>query len=84
MYSTPKNEKQILPKGKLLYKGDWMVVAIFGFTVESLEFKVARFSWYSWVALTHEFTSSTKTNYKRFSFPTKLKTDPSMKLHPLE
>lgn len=30
----------------------------------------AQFSWYSWVALSHEFTSSTKTNYKNFSFPT--------------
>lgn len=37
-------------------------------TVKSLEFKVVQFLWYMWVALIHEFTPSTKTNYKRFSF----------------
>lgn len=31
-------------------------------TVKSLEFAVAQLSWYSWVALAHEFTFSTKTN----------------------
>lgn len=37
--------------------------------MKSLEFVLARFPWYSLVALTHKFTSSTNTNYTRFSFP---------------
>lgn len=40
------------------------------YTVESLEFAVAEFSRYSWVAIALEFTSSTKTNYKRFCLST--------------
>ena len=39
-------------------------------TVESLEFVVAQFSWYSWEAPPHEFTSSTKTNLERVIFVT--------------
>lgn len=39
-------------------------------TEESLEFVVAQFSWYSWVALSHEFTTSTKTNLERAIFIT--------------
>lgn len=35
-------------------------------TGESSEFVVVQFSWYLWVALTHEFAYSTKANYKRF------------------
>lgn len=39
-------------------------------TVESLELVVDQFSWYSLVALPHEFTSSRKTNLERNIFPT--------------
>lgn len=42
-------------------------------TVESLEFVVAQFSWYSWVALKHKFTASMKTYCKIYSFPTEFK-----------
>lgn len=41
---------------------------IFNETVESFEFVVAQFSWYSLFALPHIFTSSTKTNFQRVSF----------------
>lgn len=37
---------------------------------EIIRNRVAQFSWYSWIALAHEFTSSTKTNYTRNNFPT--------------
>lgn len=47
--------------------------------MESLEFMVSQFLWYSWVALPNEFTSLTKTNQKELL---KLKTDASAKLHP--
>lgn len=42
-------------------------------TVQSLEFQVAKFSWYLWVALSCKFTSSTKTNLRRFGLPTETK-----------
>lgn len=48
-------------------------------TTESIKFVVAQFLWYSWVPLTHEFTSLTKNNYKRFSYPTEIETNASMK-----
>lgn len=35
--------------------------------MESLEFGVVQFSWYSWVAL-HQFTSSTKSKFERVSY----------------
>lgn len=38
--------------------------------MESLEFVVAQISWYLWVVLPHEFTSSKKTNLKRVIFAT--------------
>lgn len=38
------------------------------FTVESLYFVMAQFSWYSWVAFPHEFTFSTKRNFERGFF----------------
>lgn len=44
----------------------------------------AQFSQYSWVALTHEFTPSTKTNDKRFSFLTATYNRRPTKLHPHE
>lgn len=53
-------------------------------TVKSLEFAVAQFSWYSWVALPNEFTFSTKTNLEELSFLLKLKTGASTKQHPQE
>lgn len=40
------------------------------YTVESLKFVMALFSWYSWVVLTYEFASSTKIIFNRFIFPT--------------
>lgn len=40
------------------------------YTVKSLEFLVVQFSWYSWVPLPHEFTSSRKTNLERVNFLT--------------
>lgn len=49
--------------------------------MESLEFGVAQFSWYSFVALVHEFTSSTKFNDKRIYLPSETKTDAFTKLH---
>lgn len=40
-------------------------------TVESLEFIVVQFSWYSWVAFSHEFTYSlTEKNSERVIFLT--------------
>lgn len=48
-------------------------------TTESIKFVMAQCSWYSWVPLTHEFTSSTKNNYKRFSYPTEIETNASTK-----
>lgn len=65
-------------------------------TVESLEFEVAQFSWYSRVALSNEFKSLTKINYWKslFSYwnekpthprnyiPMKQKTDNPRKLAP--
>lgn len=47
-------------------------IRIYMYNVESLEFVMTQFSWYSWEALSHKFTSSTKTIYKIFRFPTKL------------
>lgn len=45
-------------------------------TVESLEFIMAQYLWYSWVVHRQELTSSTKTICKRVgSFLLKLKTD---------
>lgn len=38
--------------------------------MESLEFMVAQFLWYLWVALPHQFTSLTKTNLERVIFLT--------------
>lgn len=37
-------------------------------TVESLEFVVAQFSWYSWISISHEFKSSTKTYFEKSYF----------------
>lgn len=53
------------------------------YTVESLEF-VAQFLWCSWVALPHEFKSSTKTILERVIFGAETVTDASTKLHPHE
>lgn len=54
-------------------------------TVESSEFVVAKFSWYSWVALPQQFTSSMNTYVLRLnSFLLQRKTDASTKLHPQE
>lgn len=39
-----------------------------GHTVESLEFGVAQSYWYSRVALPHEYTSLTKTNFGKDSY----------------
>lgn len=49
--------------------------------MESLQFVVAQFSWYSWVTHAHEFTSSTKFNDKRIYLPSETKTDAFTKLH---
>lgn len=40
------------------------------YTVETLKFVMALFSWYSWVVLTNEFASSTKIIFNRFIVPT--------------
>lgn len=53
-------------------------------TVESLEFVATQFSWYSRVALPHEFTFSAKTNFERVNFLTETETDASTNLHPDE
>lgn len=44
------------------------ILRAFEYTVESLEFVVAQFSLYSWVALSHVLTSSTKTDFERTSY----------------
>lgn len=41
-------------------------------TVESLEFVSLIFSWFSWEALPHELTSSTKTNLDKVKFSSKI------------
>lgn len=46
-------------------------------TVESLEFVVAHFSSYSWIALTHIFTISMKTNMNEQNFNNPLKLAPT-------
>lgn len=46
-------------------------------TVESLEFVVAHFLWYSWIALTHIFTLSMKTNMNEQNFNNPLKLAPT-------
>lgn len=44
--------------------------------MESLEFVVDQYSWYSWVAPPVEFTSWIKTKFERVSFLTKTKNRP--------
>lgn len=48
--------------------------------VESLKFVVSQFSWYWRVALSQEFTSSTKTNFERVSFLTEAENQSSYKI----
>lgn len=49
--------------------------------VESLEFVMAQFLWYSWVALNHKFTFRRKQIVKDLIFLLKLKSDASTELH---
>lgn len=53
-------------------------------TVESIQFIVAQFSLYLWVALPCKFTPSTETSLERAFVLLKLKTDTSTKLLPHE
>lgn len=55
----------------VMYCASWVVYNWkFKIALESLEFVVPQFLWYSWIFLTNKFTSLTKTNYQRFIFPT--------------
>lgn len=48
--------------------------------VESLDFVVAQFWWYSWVALPCEFTSMTRTNFDKVNFCTKTENRHSLEI----
>lgn len=84
--STPKNILRVIPlrKYNLQFINFTSTRKSDVHTVELLEFAVAQFSWYSWVALPNEFTFSTKTNLEELSFLLKLKTGASTKQHPQE